>query len=184
MSDLNASMSFYYEPENTSNSDTSTQIHLTEIIEEIQNLLERGAFKVILKEDITTDSNVLPGRFFLAIKSTEDGEIKFKTRYVIDGHRDKEKNMMVHTATTLQPQYIRILSLANIHDFDIWTSDSRPAYMQSSDPLDREIFIKKPVPEFELDPNECLQLQASIRTVNLEVLGTKNYTSTTAKTFV
>ena len=155
MSDLNASVSYYCEPENNSNSDTSTQIHLTEIIDvkyprststemtatkkkEIRNLLERGTFKVILKEDIPTDANVLPGGVVLAIKSAEDGEIKFKARYVIGGHRDKEKNMMVHTATTLQRQSIQLLlALANIHDFDIWTSDVRQAYLQSSDPLDR-----------------------------------------------
>ena len=45
---------------------------------EIRNLLDRGTFKDILREDIPSDGNVLPGRFDLAIKSTEDGEIKFK----------------------------------------------------------------------------------------------------------
>ena len=48
---------------------------------EIRNLLKRGTFKVTLKEDVLPVGNVLPGRFLLAPKSTEDGEIKHKTRY-------------------------------------------------------------------------------------------------------
>jgi len=40
---------------------------------EIRNLLQRGTFKVILREELPPDGNILPGRFVLAIKSTEDG---------------------------------------------------------------------------------------------------------------
>lgn len=133
--------------------------------EEINNLLDRRTFKVILTEDVPQDGNVLPGRFVLAIKSTEDGMTKYKARYVIGGHRDRLKHMMVHTTSTLQPQSIRfLLALAAIHGFDIWTSDVyvgwriRQAYLQSAEPLTRDIFIKKSVPEFELDPSQCLKL--------------------------
>lgn len=126
---------------------------------EIKGLLERGTFKVILREDVNSDANVLPGHFVLAIKSTKDGEVKFKARYVIGGHRDRFKQLMVHSATTLQPQSIRLLlALAAMRDFEIWTSDVRQAYLQSADPLDRDIFITNVLPEFELEPHKCLKL--------------------------
>ena len=126
---------------------------------EIKTLLERGTFKEILREEIPPDGNILPGRFVLAIKSTEDGKVKYKARYVMGGHRDRLNHMMVHTASTLQPQSIRLLlALAVMHSFDIWTYDVHQAYLQSAEPLSRDIFITKTVPEFELDPSQCLKL--------------------------
>lgn len=53
---------------------------------EIKTLLEGGTFKVILREEIPPDGNVLPGRVVPALKSTEDGNIKYKATYVIGGH--------------------------------------------------------------------------------------------------
>ena len=75
--------------------DEQDDIHLTEILQgddprasstemseakrkEIKGLLDRGTFRIILGEDIPPDGNVLPGRFVLAVKSTEDGQVKFK----------------------------------------------------------------------------------------------------------
>ena len=47
---------------------------MTEAVKkEVKGLFERGTFKVILREEVPADANVLPGRFPLAIKSTEDG---------------------------------------------------------------------------------------------------------------
>lgn len=96
---------------------------------------------------------------FLSIKSSEDGEVKYKPEYAISGHRDKFKNLMVHSASTLQHQYVRsLLALAAILDFNKWTSDMRQAYLQSEEPLDHDIFIAIPVPEFELKPSQCLEI--------------------------
>ena len=136
----------------------SKEMHMAKR-EEIKILLRRGTFKVILKEEIPPNGNILPGRFALGFKSTEGGKMKYKARYVIGGHRDRFKEMMVHSAATQQPQSIRLLlALARIFGFDIWTSDVRQSYLQSAVPLSREVFIKNPVHEFELDADQCLQL--------------------------
>lgn len=58
---------------------------------EIRDLLERGTFKIIFKEDIGPDGNVLPGGFVPAIKSTENGQVKYKARYVIGDHRENSR---------------------------------------------------------------------------------------------
>lgn len=52
---------------------------------------------------------MLSERFVLEIKSTKEGEKKFKARYVIGGHHEKLKDFMVHSSQTLQNSYIRIL---------------------------------------------------------------------------
>ena len=126
---------------------------------EIKNLLNRGTFKIVSRKDIPPDANVLPDRFVVAIKTGDRGETKSKARYVVGGHRDRFKHMMVHSASTLQPQSVRLLlALAAMFDFDVWTSDVKQAYLQSSQLFSREEFIENPVPEFSLEPHQCLQL--------------------------
>lgn len=49
------------------------------------------------------------GRFVLLIKSTEDGYVKYNVTYFICVHRDKFEALMLHSATTLQPQSVRLL---------------------------------------------------------------------------
>lgn len=57
--------------------------------QEITGLLDKKAFRVVLKEDLNRDANVLGGRFVLTIKSKgTDNEI-FKARFVVQGHLDR-----------------------------------------------------------------------------------------------
>lgn len=48
----------------------------------------RGVLKVVLKRDLPEDANFMSARFVFAVKSTEDGEVKLKARYVIFGNLD------------------------------------------------------------------------------------------------
>ena len=45
-----------------------------------------------------------------------------------------------------------------LNGFRTWNSDVTQAYLQSSEPRIRDIFISRPVPEFELEPHQCLKL--------------------------
>ena len=60
------------------------------------DLICRGTFKVILKQEVPEGANVLTAQFVLAIKSTVDGEIKFKVRYVAEAHLDVLKDYLVY----------------------------------------------------------------------------------------
>ena len=47
---------------------------------ESRDLVSKDTFKVILKQEVSKDGNVLPGKFVLTIKSKENGSIKHKAR--------------------------------------------------------------------------------------------------------
>ena len=66
---------------------------------------------------------------------------------------------MLHGAQSVQASSVRLLvALATALDFDIWSTDVKLAYLQSSKSLERRVFIHNPAPEFELDPHECFEL--------------------------
>lgn len=79
---------------------SSTKINHT-IGEEVKDLLQRGTFKFILKEELPDGANVLTARFVFEIKSNADSKLKYKARYVIGDRRDKLKHYMMHGAQPL-----------------------------------------------------------------------------------
>lgn len=87
---------------------------------EIRNPLARETFKVVIKEDTPINANVVLGRLVLAINYSEDDKVKFQACYVAGGHRNRYKNVMVHSATTLQPHSDRLsLAIGGIFGFDV-----------------------------------------------------------------
>ena len=53
------------------------------INDEVQDLLRRGTFNVILKEELPDGTNALSTVFVLDVKCKADGQLKYKARYVI-----------------------------------------------------------------------------------------------------
>lgn len=91
---------------------------------EAQSLLNRQASDVVAMDEIPEGSIILPGRFVMFIKSSEDGIERYKTRYAIGGHRNKLKNVMVHSSQTLQPSSTRLLlALASLFDYEVRIAD-------------------------------------------------------------
>jgi hypothetical protein len=132
---------------------------------EMMNLIERGTFKIVLKPDLTLEEapNILPSRFFLAIKNRDTGDGVLKARLVIGGHRDREKSSRVHTANTMRSQSLRlIMALASIFGFRLASVDVEQAYLQAAEPMLRDIFVRLPQGIIELDQSELIQLLKSL----------------------
>ncbi len=125
---------------------------------EIEGLEQKETWTVVDGTNLPSEANVLTGRFVLAIKNVGQKDEKAKARFVVQGHRDKEKNFLVHNTTTARQSSTRILaSIAAINGFKIWSHDVSQAYLQSADNLRRDVYIKAPK-EFNLKPGHVLKL--------------------------
>ena len=125
---------------------------------EIRGLLERGTWKVVLKENVPKDANIIGGRFVLAIKDEGTKKEVWKARFVVQGYRDKLKTSLEHDAPTARQYSTRVLvGLAAIFGFRIFSTDVTQAYLQSAESLMRDLYVK-PNGEFELGHNQLLKL--------------------------
>jgi len=94
----------------------------------------------------------------LAIKDAGTDREVLKARFVVPGHRDRLKSSILHDTSTVRYHSIRILvGLAAVFGFNLFSSDVIQAYPQSAELLDRKIYVK-PTAEFELAPDQLLQL--------------------------
>ena len=70
---------------------------------------------------------------------------------------------MVHAAKTLKPPLSKLLlALASMLDLDVWSTDVKLVYVQSTEPLQRRVFVKSPYHEFSLGTNESFELLRSL----------------------
>lgn len=124
----------------------------------IMDSTTRKVWKVVRKEDLPPNGNILWGRFVLSIKDPETDDEIWKARFVAQGYIDKEKQYLVHDTVTSRQYSSRILiGLASTHGFKLFSTDVTQAYLQSDGELLRDIFIKPPN-KFGLEPEQYLNL--------------------------
>ena len=110
---------------------------------ELRGLRDRGVFKVVKQQSLPQDANILGGRFVLSIKDHGTPQEKLKARYVVQGHTDADKNVLVHNTTTLRQASVRlVVSIAAILGYRLWSQDITQAYLQSDDTLVRPVYIR------------------------------------------
>lgn len=91
---------------------------------EVDGLQGKAALEVVLRTDVPPNANVLGGCFVLSIKNIGTGEEVYKARYVVQGHTDREKNILVHNSTNLRQSSIKSLTaIAAIFGFRVWSQD-------------------------------------------------------------
>ena len=109
--------------------------------QEIENLVRRFTWELVLKEDVPPGSNIISGSFVIAIRDVETDKPLFKARFVAHGHRDAEKHNLVHDSTNVHQSSVLLIALAVIMGFDICTEDITQVYLQSASKLLREVYL-------------------------------------------
>ena len=124
---------------------------------ELQGLINRGVFRVVIRQELPADANIVPSRYVLAIKHGESGQTRLKARFVIGGHRDRQRQQLVHDSPTVRPESTRMLvALATILGLPLVLADWAQGYAQSQSPLLRKVFTRPN--ELDLAPDELVQI--------------------------
>ena len=127
--------------------------------DEVSNLVERGTFTELKTNNLPDDENLLTARFAMVIKTDGEGRERYKARYIVEEHGNNMKNYLVHVSKTIQkPPRRQLLALASMHEFEVWLTDIKLAYVQSTEPMTRRVFIRNPASKFGLAPDECFEL--------------------------
>lgn len=110
---------------------------------EVQGLLQRNSFAFVKQDKLPQDANILGGRFILAIKQPGTQNERYKERFVVQGHRDREKDLIVHTSRTVRHRNIRLMAcIASMFPkHKIWLQDVTQEYIQGHD-VQRNIYVK------------------------------------------
>ncbi len=113
--------------------------------DEIEGLLQRGSYVVVLKSRIPKNATILKSRIDNTIKTDQFGYKKFKTRLIIKGHKDPDKGTNVTEAPTILRSSRRIiLSISQSLGFHIWSRDVKQAFIQFDFPLKGQLYVKPP----------------------------------------
>jgi Reverse transcriptase (RNA-dependent DNA polymerase) len=96
----------------------------------------------------------------MTIKEANTDKEVVKARYIVQGHRDRDKEFLVHNSTNMrQAATTIIMCIAAIFGFRVLTHDVTQAYTQPSENLMRDVFIDpNNSDEFKLDCDQVLKL--------------------------
>eukprot|EP00178_Gracilaria_changii_P005395 TRINITY_DN1884_c0_g1_i3.p3 TRINITY_DN1884_c0_g1~~TRINITY_DN1884_c0_g1_i3.p3 ORF type:complete len:232 (-),score=35.81 TRINITY_DN1884_c0_g1_i3:1688-2383(-) len=94
--------------------------------QELAGLARRGVYEVVCREELDPNMlhNIMGRRFALSIKDKETDNDVYKARFIVQGHTDVDKDLLVNNGTNLKQSSIRILvAIASIFGFPIWSQD-------------------------------------------------------------
>lgn len=95
--------------------------------------------------------------FVVSIKQPVTEAEKYKARFILQGHKCKQKEFIIHISRTVSHKNIKILiSISVIYKLNIWNQDVNQAYIQAHD-LERDFYVITDF-RFNLPLNIVLQL--------------------------
>ena len=116
-------------------------VHLTEVInpgeprsrdprfdetkrKKINGLIKRGTWKIVARNEVPENANVMGGRYVLTIKDEGTNTEVWKARFIVQGYRDKLKTSLVHDTSTARQYSVRIrIGIATIFGFPLFSTD-------------------------------------------------------------
>lgn len=130
---------------------------------QVESLEDRETWVVVYMRELPTDANIIGGRFVLTIKECGTHNATPKARYVGQGHKNREKEFLVHSTTNLRQRSIRVIvSFAAVRGYRIFSHDVKQAYLQSDEKLTRKIYVapkKKDLQFSRISAEQVLDLQ-------------------------
>eukprot|EP00170_Pyropia_yezoensis_P002201 contig_9242_g2205 len=110
--------------------------------DEAVGLLRRKVWAFVKRKDLSRGVNILGGRFVHALKHVGTPKEKGKSRYVVQGNRDKAKPFVVHNLSTQRQRSTKIIvSTSAVLGFRIFSDDINQSYLQSKDKLSRSVYL-------------------------------------------
>jgi hypothetical protein len=102
------------------------------------------AFIVVQNTQLPPNCNYVQSHSFYRIKPRDDGSLSLKTRIVIHGNEDKEKELIRKDTESCSFSSTRfILAISTSFHFDLSFFDVSGAYLQSG-PIHRDVFVRPP----------------------------------------
>lgn len=91
----------------------------------LDGLAKREIWKVIDRKSIHPNSNLLRGRFVIAINDEETQNVDWKARLIVQRHLDEIKKLLVHDIVVVKQFTTKIVvGLARMVKFDIFSTDA------------------------------------------------------------
>lgn len=100
---------------------------------ELRVLIKRDDLELIKRLAGPDSSNIMNGHPFLTIKGTDTVWPIYKSRFVVQVHLDGKEYIMVHSSSTVQTAFFRLLVTDTpIRGYYLWSFDVPQAYLQST----------------------------------------------------
>ncbi len=117
-----------------------------------EGILAKGGVKPVLRPTIPHGANFIGNRCVNVIKDFGSEFERLKSRWILLGYSDREKELIVNEAPVLMRFSLRILFFLFVSLFNnvVWNRDAEQAYFHAK-PLPRTVYTDPPK-ESKLDP--------------------------------